>query len=616
MRVICTAGHVDHGKSTLVTALTGRDPDRLAEEKRRGLTIDLGFAWTTLPDVGDVAFVDLPGHERFVPTMLAGAGPVRTALFVVAADEGWMPQSAEHLAILELLGTTHAVVALTRVDLVDEETAWLAAELLADQLQDTALADAPIVPVSSTTGAGLEELRVALGAMLSAAPAVPDDGRPRMWLDRAFSIRGAGTVVTGTLQGGAVAVGDRLHVLPLDREVRVRGLQSLEQDVAEVRPGWRVAMNLSGIDADEVGRGDAVVGGGWRTTEVLEALVTPVDGQVVGRRGAWTAHVGTAAVGVHVHPVAGQDLLEVGAVRLEMDRPLPLAVGDRVVLRESGRGVTAGGGTVIDPAPGPRVRGATARRSRAQRLERAGSVDAPANRVRLLVEARRAAPTAAVLADANAGPDAIAAGDAVVVGDHLVHPEEFALWSGLAVSAVVSFHQRRPALPAVDPEVPRRRLREADCPHDVIRPLLGLLVERDRLTSVPGGVAAPGHEPRLTVAQQSARVALLERLDAEGASPAPLAEVAEAVGADDDLLTVLRSTGQLVDLPGLDAAMTASALERATARLAALQADSGPFTASQAREALDTTRRFALPLLELLDTTGVTTRDGDLRHLT
>ena len=615
MRVVCTAGHVDHGKSTLVTALTGRDPDRLAEEKRRGLTIDLGFAWTTLPDVGEVAFVDLPGHERFVPTMLAGAGPVRTALFVVAADEGWMPQSAEHLAILELLGTTDAVVALSRVDLVDEETAWIAAELLADQLQGTALEAAPIVPVSSTTGLGLDELRAALAAMLEGAPAVPDDGRPRMWLDRAFSIRGAGTVVTGTLQGGTVAVGDRLQVLPLDREVRVRGLQALEQDVEEVRPGWRVAMNLSGVDADEVGRGDAVVGGGWRTTEVVEAVLTPVEGQVVGRRGAWTAHVGTAAVGVHVHPVAGQDLVDVGAVRLEMDRALPLVVGDRVVLRESGRGVTAGGGTILDPAPGARVRGASTRRSRAERLVGAGSVAAPAERVRLLVEARRAAPTAAVLADANAGPGAVADSDAVVVGDHLVHEEEFALWAGLAVSAVVSFHQRRPALPAVDPEIPRRRLREAGCPTEVIRPLVTLLVERDRLVSVPGGVAAPGHEPRLTVAQQAARVALLERLDAEGVSPAPLAEVAEAVGADDDLLTVLRSTGQLVDLPGLDAAMTAGALERAIEALSDLQADHGPFTASQAREALGTTRRFALPLLELLDTTGVTTRDGDLRQI-
>ena len=615
MRVVCTAGHVDHGKSTLVTALTGRDPDRLAEEKRRGLTIDLGFAWTTLPDVGEVAFVDLPGHERFVPTMLAGAGPVRTALFVVAADEGWMPQSAEHLAILELLGTTDAVVALTRVDLVDEETAWIAAELLADQLRGTALAAAPIVPVSSTTGLGLDELRAALAAMLEGAPAVPDDGRPRMWLDRAFSIRGAGTVVTGTLQGGSVAVGDRLQVLPLDREVRVRGLQALEQDVEEVRPGWRVAMNLSGVDADEVGRGDAVVGGGWRTTEVVEAVLTPVEGQVVGRRGAWTAHVGTAAVGVHVHPVAGQDLVDVGAVRLEMDRALPLAVGDRVVLRESGRGVTAGGGTILDPAPGPRVRGASSRRSRAERLVGAGSVAAPAERVRLLVEARRAAPTAAVLADANAGPGAVADSDAVVVGDHLVHEEEFALWAGLAISAVVSFHQRRPALPAVDPEIPRRRLREAGCPVEVIRPLVALLVERDRLVSVPGGVAAPGHEPRLTVAQQAARVALLERLDAEGVSPAPLAEVAEDVGADDDLLTVLRSTGQLVDLPGLDAAVTAGALERAIATLSTLQGDHGPFTASQARETLGTTRRFALPLLELLDTTGVTTREGDLRQI-
>lgn len=614
MWVVCTAGHVDHGKSTLVAALTGQQPDRLAEEQARGLTIDLGFAWTTLEGIGDVAFVDLPGHERFVPNMLAGAGPVSTALFVVAADEGWMPQSAEHLAILDLLGVDAAVVALTRVDLVDAETAEIAEALLVDQLEGTVLAEAPVVPVSGATGQGMEDLRSALRDSLLAAPAPADLGRPRLWVDRAFSVKGAGTVVTGTLAGGQIAVGDRLRLLGDGREVRVRGLQSLERVVEAAEPGWRVAVNIVGADVDEVGRGDALVVGGWAMTGTADMWCRPVEGQALGRRGAWTVHTGTAAVPAELFPVAGVDLTAPGPVRVELAGPLPLAVGDRVVLRESGRGATVGGGTVLDPDPGPRVRGRAAREVRLAALDAAVGATGPAARLSALVTLRGVGPTADLTAAANAPAGAVPEAAAVVeAGDHLLTEERWTLWSGLAANAVASAHQAAPARAAIDREVPRKMLAQAECPTEAIDDVIAEVVRRGRLEVVRGGIAVPGHEPRLTVAQQSARTALLAALDEAGFSPPDPEEVLQRTGADADLVATLVADGQLVRLA--HALTTASVIARAVEVLRRLHAESGPFTASAARDTLGTSRKHALPLLEALDAAGHTVRDGDLRRV-
>ena len=331
MRVVCTAGHVDHGKSALVRALTGMEPDRLAEERRRGLTLDLGFAWTAVGDE-TVAFVDLPGHERYVPTMLAGAGAVELALFVVAADEGWKPQSEEHLAILDLLGVRHAVVALTKCDLVDPAHA---AGVVAERLRGTGLEGAAVVPVSAVTGAGLDALRAALGRLLAAAPAPADRGRPRLWVDRSFSVRGAGTVVTGTLTGGTLRAGATLTVLPGRRSARVRGLQALGEPVEEAGPGTRVAVNLAGVAREEVHRGDALgLAGQWREVSAFDALVrtlAPID-----RRGAWRLHTGSAERAARLHPLDGPTLEAAGYARIELDAPLPLAAGDRFILRDTG----------------------------------------------------------------------------------------------------------------------------------------------------------------------------------------------------------------------------------------------------------------------------------------
>lgn len=385
MTVIATAGHVDHGKSTLVKSLTGTDPDRLEEEKARGLTIDLGFAHCVLPSGRGLSLVDVPGHIRFLRNMLAGVGAVDACLFVVAATEGWKPQSEEHLQILELLGISRGVVALTKVDQVDEELLELALLDLEEHVVDSFLADAPVIQVAAiegTDGTGMHELRLALDDMiadLEAADArdeadepVADKGEaggaeitsgphrttPRLWVDRAFAPTGAGTVVTGTLTGAPLAVGDELTLIGnrQEHQVRVRGLQTHYAEVETISPAARVAVNLVGVGHNEVQRGHVLVDGSrWHRTSQSDAELTVLPGLAhpVSRRGAYVAYIGAAEVPLRMRVLGESEIApgSSGAVRLYLGRPLPLVPGDRFVLRESGRHETVGGGQILDVDP-------------------------------------------------------------------------------------------------------------------------------------------------------------------------------------------------------------------------------------------------------------------------
>lgn len=356
MRVVATAGHVDHGKSSLVLALTGTDPDRFEEEKRRGLTIDLGFAHTTLPSGAGISFVDVPGHVRFLRNMLAGVGGVDACVFVVAATEGWMPQTEEHLRILELLGVSHGVIALTKRGLVDDEWLEIATLDVADHVEGTFLEGAPIVAVDSLGGDGLDALTTAIDHLVAETPESTDRSRPRLWVDRAFAAKGAGTVVTGTLTGGRLHQDDVVVVEPGTRHARVRAIQTIGTSVAEIGPGNRVALNLNGVAHDEVGRGDAVVTPGrWRTIDRFDAsldVLATLDHEV-SRRGAYAAYVGSRELPVKVRVLGAEALAPgtVGAIRVFLPVSLPLLPGDRYVLRESGRDETVGGGEVLDIDP-------------------------------------------------------------------------------------------------------------------------------------------------------------------------------------------------------------------------------------------------------------------------
>nr|MBC8483923.1 selenocysteine-specific translation elongation factor [Actinomycetota bacterium] len=381
MHVVATAGHVDHGKSTLVEALTGTDPDRFAEEKVRGLTIDLGFADTTLPSGAVLSLVDVPGHARFIKNMLAGVGAVDACLFVVAATEGWKPQSEEHLRILELLGVEHGIVALTKAGPADDDLVELAQLEIEERLAGTFLEGVRVIETDAPTGVGIGELRAALDDLLAATPTAIDQGRPRLWIDRAFSARGSGTVVTGTLTGGCLRSDDELEVHPSGATVRVRGLQNHHADRDELPPGSRCAVNLVGVSHDGVARGDVLVRSGqWHHTMVVDASLTVLDqlDHPVSRRGAHVLYLGSGEHPVRMR-ILGPDALQPGtsgAVRLHLPVPLPLLPGDRFVMRESGRAETVGGGEILDVDPVDRASSARPDRSVDRVVARPGWVEA------------------------------------------------------------------------------------------------------------------------------------------------------------------------------------------------------------------------------------------------
>ena len=563
MHVVATAGHVDHGKSTLVKALTGTDPDRFAEEKARGLTIDLGFATTTLPSGAALSLVDVPGHVRFIKNMLAGVGAVDACLFVVAATEGWKPQSEEHLRILELLGVRHGVVALTKVGPADDDLVDLAHLEVEERVAGTFLEGAPVVDTDAPTGVGLDNLRAALDDLLAATPTAVDHGRPRLWIDRAFSARGAGTVVTGTLTGGRLHTDDELAVHPAGSPVRVRSLQNHHAERDELPPGSRCAVNLVGVAHDEVVRGHVLVRSDqWHHTTVVDASLRVLDrlDHPVSRRGAHVVYLGSGEHPVRMR-ILGPDALDPGtegAVRIHLPEPLPLLPGDRFVLRESGRAETVGGGEVLDVDPMERASRARPDRSVDRVVRERGWV--PVDELERLTGERREPDLDRWVVDpvvlhrtledlrnalADAGPRGL---DLVGLGE-------------LARAAVVLLD---------DAEVEAGRL-------------------------VPAGVADPLADHPFVAA-----------LAASPFVPPP------PDGVDRGELRELVRRGDVVEVEGI---FFASSAVDAAARLAARLLVDHPegFTVSTFREEAGNTRKHAMPLLARLDATGMTRRRGDLR---
>jgi selenocysteine-specific elongation factor len=575
MDVIATAGHVDHGKSALVRALTGMEPDRWAEERRRGLTIDLGFAWTTLRSGRRVAVVDVPGHEKFVGNMLAGVGSVPAALLVVAADDGWSAQTAEHVAVLDALGVRHALLAVTKCDLADPTP------VLADvreRLAGTSMGGLPAVAVSALTGAGIPELGAALEALLAGLPP-PDPAAPvRLWIDRAFTIRGAGTVVTGTLSAGSVAGGDRL--LLGDREVVVRRVQSLGAPVERASATARVALNLRNVAVNELSRGDALLTpGAFGRTDVVDVTLTAEpEAQLPAEP---VVHVGSATVGARLRPLDGT------AVRLRLGGPLPLRVGDRLLLRDPGTRHVFGADVRDVQPPELRRRGAARRRAAELVAQPVGAAGAAADLARRRVV--RAGDFAAMgwpvpPGATRHGPWLMAEG----LADDL---------AGRVPDVVTRYRKLRPLEPGPPVEVLRRALDlpDPDLVSAVVRP--PLILQDGRV--VDGTALLPAEV-------QHALDSIRARLAADPfAAPEAPDLVAAGLGVR-ELGAAVRS-GQLVRIAD-GVYLAPGTADEARRRLVGLPQ---PFTLSQARQAWGTSRRVAVPLAEWLDGQGVTVRLPD-----
>jgi selenocysteine-specific elongation factor len=574
--VVATAGHVDHGKSTLVRALTGMEPDRWAEERRRGMTIDLGYAWTSLPSGAVLGFVDVPGHSRFIGNMLAGLGPAPAVLVVVAADEGWRQQSTEHLAAVDALGLTAGVLAVTRSDLAAPGPALAEAT---DRIGASSLGSVEAVAVSGATGAGLDELRAALDRLVATLPAPDTSSRVRLWVDRAFTIKGSGTVVTGTLGAGTLRVGDTLELH--GRGVRIRGLQSLGTSYDEVSAVARVAINLRGVERDEVARGDVLLTpDSWRTTATVDVRLSAAEVPT-----ELMLHVGSAGVPARVRPLGG-DL-----ARLVLAKPLPLQGGDRAVLRDPGGHRVAAGVVVLDADP-PDLRRRGAGSARAAALA-GGRPDLAAE-----VSRRAAVRTKDLQA---LGIEVTAVAGVLAEGEWLVDEKHWQSWVSRLTAAVDGHAVAHPLESGVPAEEARRAI---DLPD--LR-LLSSLVSAAGLEQVAGRVRRPGTVPQLGENVER----LVERLEL-APFEAPEQPELDALQLGRREIAAAVAAGRLLRLPG-EVLLLPSAPARAMRLLAALPQ---PFTVSGARQALGTTRRVAIPLLEHLDGRGWTRRlDGSLREV-
>jgi selenocysteine-specific elongation factor len=617
--IVGTAGHIDHGKTALIGALTGESTDRLPEEQARGISIDLGFSHL---EVGELRLgvVDVPGHEDFIRNMLAGATGIDVLLLVVAADEGVMPQTREHTAIAELLGVERAVVALTKSDLVSDEWLGLVHDDVAGFLDGTPFAGAAAVPTSTVSGRGMEELRAALAAAFRAPRGTTDD-LFRMPVDRAFTVRGTGTVVTGTVWSGTLAADAAIRLLPDGPECRVRGLQVHGTDVAELQAGERGAIALVGADRDDVERGmTAVTDQGWEASRRLTAhlRVLPGSDWAVEQHQRVRVHLGTAEVMARVFVLDREILLpgEEGWVQLRLEAPLLGRARDRFVIRSYSPVTTIGGGVVAEPVAAKRTRldppalaglqalvapdpGAPGAAGIAWLLGEAGGEG--------VREATLPVRTGLAPAAVHAALDAAAA---VPIGDRWYAAEALAGARDALIAALETFHDERPLRSGMEVEA-LRRAAPAAAPELVERAVADLL-EEDRVTRAGSRIARRGWTPRLTPAQEEAAESIVRRLAEAGPEAPRVAELApDAASARDvpDLLGLLEEWGRVARVEH-DLFLDAGAADRIVRQVRDRLGGREGLSPGDFRDVVDVSRKHLMPILAWLDREGVTVRSA------
>ena len=630
--IVGTAGHIDHGKTALVRALTGVDTDRLKEEKARGISIELGFAYLPLEDGQVLGFVDVPGHERFVRNMLAGASGIDFALLVIAADDGVMPQTREHLAILDLLGVARGLVVLTKIDLVDAD--WRAAveEDIQATLQDTALAEAPLLAVSSATGQGIDALRGALVAAARAQSPRQGRGRFRLAVDRCFSLNGPGTIVTGAVMSGEVKVGDRVVVSPGGLEARVRSIHAQNRPAERGAVGERCALNLTGdgVSRHGIARGDVVL------AAELNAPTSRIDAELrvlSGERRAlahWTPvrmHHAAVEVAARVALLSNEPIRpgETGRVQLVLDHPIAAAVQDRFILRDGAGKRTIGGGRLLD------LRAPQRRRRTPGRLAQLDALAEPDPATAMSVALARwpfHLDLAAFTRDRAMGDDEIrkllndVAHVSMAADDTtwLVSPQTWSQLTASAKAQAADFHKAHPELPGLPPERLAKGLEPA-LPAKVGAAVVDALVTRGVLAFEAGAVRSPDHRFGLDAKDEAlwARIRPLLSND-ERFRPPRANEMAPQLGAPEaEVRRVLKALGRqrsVVEIAPDHFFLreTVEEMAVAAADIAAAQPD-GQLTAAQFRDRLDNGRKVAIQILEYFDRRGLTLRRGDLRRI-
>ncbi len=632
MRVVGTAGHVDHGKSTLIHCLTGIDPDRLREEKERGMTIDLGFAWLRLPSGQEVSIVDVPGHERFIHNMLAGVGGIDIALLVVAADEGIMPQTREHLSIIDLLGIPSGMVAITKIDLVDEEWLELVKAEVEETLTGTVLQGAPMVPVSALTRAGLDDLVEVLERLLEHERARPNTGSPRLPIDRVFTIAGFGTVVTGTLVDGELRVGQEVEIQPSGRRTRIRGLQTHKKKVDRAPAGTRVAVNLSGVATDELERGQVLsTSGALRPTRLADVRLRLLESapKALAHNVALTFHSGAAETTARAGLLDRQQLKpgETGWAQLRLGAEVALAKGDLFVVRLPSPSVTVGGGTIVEPHPRRH------RRFQERVLERLAVLErgSPEEVVLQQLQSREPAELSALVSRTG-----LPSGEARDVAARLVESGELVVLearrggpSRLVAQTLLASRagwqrladQVRDGLAAYHRAFPFRR----GMPKEELRTRLGIearvfarLLERllaEELVAESGPLLRlPAHEVVFTPDQQRLAGRLTSALREAGASPPDRSDIEASLGVSPELTQALIDRGELVEVAA-DLVYPRDVYEVLVDEITKTIRARGPITVAGVRDLFDTSRKYALALLGHLDERKVTRRVGDERVL-
>ena len=616
--VIGTAGHVDHGKTALVKALTGVETDRFPEEQRRGITIDIGFAPLALGDM-HASVVDVPGHEDFIRNMVAGATGIDVALLVVAADEGVMPQTHEHLAILEALGIRHGVAAITKADLAEPDWLALVAADVAERLRHTSLIWSPPVAVSARSGVGLDALRKALANAATQVADRPADDLFRMPVDRVFSLRGAGTVVTGTTWSGSVKVGDQVTVLPEGIVARVRTVQVHGEDRPAAEPGRRTAVALAGVERLEVARGSVLVADpSWRATSAIDVRLTLLPGapRPVGQRSRIRLHLGTAEVIARVTP-AGEGIPpgESGVVRLRLESPVVARAGDRGVIRSYSPVTTIGACEVLDPWPAARPRRPVAADPGACPARSEGREPG----VRVLVGAS-GLPVGDLPVRAGVRPRDLgalvgrltASGDFTLAGDLIFPAAEVRRLSALALETLAADHRANPLAPGMPLELLRRALKPVTLAEYVLARLEG-----EVKIVVNGSVARlRSHAPTLDDSQAEAGRQLLEFLAAGGAEGRSAEEIQKLAKGTPALLDHYLRQGTAIRV-GQERYYERAALQHLSrTALARIRQGGSAGSPSGLREVLKLSRKYLIPLLEWLDSKGFTVRIGDGRRVT